>query len=181
MEQISNLKQLLQLDLINNPVSKLPGYREKMFSIFPTISILDTLDRSGKDAYTSSSMALTVSRVPDTLFDRSPVVPVFVPPAPVVAPTTTVARTSSVSRAPVVRTSSHTSVKSKTMNKKPIITSKKAKSGKSGKTAIVSKSRSGSSRAGLTFPVGRIRRRLKENLSGVRISKGTSVYLAAVL
>lgn len=74
-------------------------------------------------------MALTVSRVPDSLFDRSPIVPVFEPPAPVIAPTTAVARTSSISKAPVVRTSSHTSVKSKTTNKKPITASKKAKSG----------------------------------------------------
>lgn len=132
-----------------------------MFAIFPTISILDTLDRSGKDAYTSSSMALTVSRVPDTLFDKSPIVPA---PAPIfTAPTTTVpARTSSSSRpiAAVTKAASRSSVKSKP-DSKPLTASKRGKSGKLGKTVLASKSRSASSRAGLVFPVGRIKRKLK--------------------
>jgi hypothetical protein len=62
------MRQLVQLDLINNPVSKLSGYREKMFNIFPTITILDTLDRAGKDAYANTTMTLNASRIPDTLF-----------------------------------------------------------------------------------------------------------------
>lgn len=80
------MKQLLQLDLINNPVSKLPGYRNTIFSMFPTITILDTLDKIGKDAYTSSSMVQAVSRVPDTLFDKGPAIPPPAPFAPIVAP-----------------------------------------------------------------------------------------------
>ena len=43
------------------------------------------------------------------------------------------------------------------------------------------KSRSKSSRAGLQFPVGRIRRLLKKGLYSERLSSGTPVYFAAVL
>ncbi len=50
------MKQLLQLDLINNPLQKIPGYRSQVFSMFPSISILDTLDKGGKDAYNNSNM-----------------------------------------------------------------------------------------------------------------------------
>jgi hypothetical protein len=39
----------------------LAGYRERMFAIFPNVSILNILDQSGKYAFTGSSMALTVS------------------------------------------------------------------------------------------------------------------------
>lgn len=83
------MKQLLQLDLINNPVSRLPGFRNTVFEMFPTITILDTLDKTGKDAYTNSSMVQTVSRVPDTLFDRTIPAPIIAPP--VVAPKLSVA------------------------------------------------------------------------------------------
>jgi len=43
------------------------------------------------------------------------------------------------------------------------------------------KSKSKSSRAGLQFPVGRIRRLLKKGLYSERLSSGTPVYFAAVL
>lgn len=177
------MKQLLQLDLINNPVSKLPGYREKMFSIFPTISILDTLDRSGKDAYTRTSMVQAISRVPDALFDKSPPPPpTYVPVIPPVPARAAVpaARTASISKPadPVVRTTSRDSSRIKPDIK---TLSKKGKSGKAGKSAVTSKSRSASSRAGLLFPVGRLKRQLKQTIPGIRVSKSTSVYLAAVL
>ncbi len=165
-----------------------------MFTIFPSMSILDTLDKSGKDAYTSSSMALTVSRVPDTLFDKSPPAPVIPPVTFPVAPsrpsavTSTVpaARTSSVSKAvtPLVATSSRKSIKVDSKDKKIDKPDKSAKSGKSaklGKTALATKSRSASARAGLIFPVGRLKRKLKESMPSMRVSKGTSVYLSAVL
>ena len=141
-----------------------------MFSLFPTISILDTLDKAGKDAYSNSSMALTISRVPDTLFDKSAPIPVMVPVPPASIP----ARTSSISKgvvpaiAPIttipvstlpIRTTSRLSSKSKT-DAKPLAISKKGKTGKAGKTASI-KSRSSSARAGLMFPVARLKRRLK--------------------
>lgn len=46
----------MQLDLINNPVYRLPGYREKMFEVFPRLVVLDTLDKSGKDAFNNVTM-----------------------------------------------------------------------------------------------------------------------------
>ena len=48
--------------------------------MFPSLTILDTLDRGGKDAYNNASMVQTVSRVPDSLFDKS--APVPSPPVP---------------------------------------------------------------------------------------------------
>lgn len=74
---IKGFRQLLQLDLLNNPVVNLPGYRAQVFSMFPSLSILDTLDKVGKDAYNNSTMMEAVSRIPDSLFDKSP------PPPPV--------------------------------------------------------------------------------------------------
>ncbi len=74
------MKQLLQIDLINNPIQKVSGYRALVFAMFPALSILDTLDRGGKDAYSNSNMLEAVSRVPDGLFDKS------IPPPPVPRP-----------------------------------------------------------------------------------------------
>lgn len=154
-----------------------------MFSIFPTISILDTLDRGGKDAYSSSSMVQSISRVPDALFDKSPPPPVFyAPPVPApVAPAAIKASTISKLVAPVtpVIKSSRANNKSKSDSKQP--DTKKGKAGKLGKTVLASKSRSSSSKAGLVFPAGRLKRRLRETIPGIRVSKSTSVYLAAVL
>jgi hypothetical protein len=157
-----------------------------MFSIFPTISILDTLDRGGKDAYSSSSMVQSISRVPDALFDKSPPPPVFyAPPAPApVAPAAIKASTISKPVAPVapvttVIKSSRASNKSKPDSKQP--EAKKGKAGKLGKTVLATKNRSSSSKAGLVFPAGRLKRRLRETIPGIRVSKSTSVYLAAVL
>lgn len=72
------MKKLLQLDLLNNPVVKEAGYRNQVFGLFNSLSILDTLDKIGKDAYNNSTMMEAVSRVPDNLFDKS----VPPPPAP---------------------------------------------------------------------------------------------------
>jgi hypothetical protein len=55
---------------------------------------------------------------------------------------------------------------------------KKGKTGKLAKVSVVNKS---SSRSGLLFPVGRLRRKLKESLSGVRVAKKSAIYLAAVI
>lgn len=92
------MKQLLQLDFINNPVSKLAGYRNQVFSMFPTLTVLDTLDRGGKDSYNNASMVQTISRVPDSLFDKSAPVPAIsslppiFPPPPAVSPAKKVVR-----------------------------------------------------------------------------------------
>ena len=77
------MKKLLQLDLINNPVSRIPGFRNEVFSLFPSITILDTLDKVGKDAYSNPTMVQAVSRIPDSLFDKS-LPPPPPPPRPVV-------------------------------------------------------------------------------------------------
>lgn len=63
------MRNLLQLDLINNPVYKQPGYRNNVFEIFPSLIILDTLDKSGKDAYNNVTMMETVNRIPENLFN----------------------------------------------------------------------------------------------------------------
>lgn len=88
IQPLTVMKELLQLDFINNPVSRIPAYRNTIFSMFPKLTILDTLDKAGKDAYATSSMNQTVARVPDALFDKGPVIaPIaaIVPPPPVVA------------------------------------------------------------------------------------------------
>jgi hypothetical protein len=39
--------------------------------MFPSLAVLDTLDRSGKDAYNNVTMMETVNRVPGHLFSHS--------------------------------------------------------------------------------------------------------------
>lgn len=135
-----------------------------MFAIFPTISILDTLDKSGKDAYTSSSMALTVSRVPDTLFDKSAPAPVSVPPLPpkAVPITTTLSKTASIKKktlTPIVKTDSRVSA-TKPKVDGDLSASKKGKSGKIGKIGKLSSLRTKATH-GMIFPAARLKRKLK--------------------
>jgi hypothetical protein len=148
------MQQLLQLDLINNPVSKLPGYRERMFKIFPTITILDTLDRAGKDAYANSSMALNASRIPDNLFEKDNPIPMAFPfnnlPAPFQP-----ALNNSTAINKVKRRKSMKLGGSSTAN------TKSSKSGKMGKLSKVSTIGKTSTRSFLLFPVGRLKRKLK--------------------
>ena len=53
--------------------------------------------------------------------------------------------------------------------------------GKLGKAKAAVGGKSRSSRAGLLFPVGRIKRKLKEVMSGQRVGVGGAVYMAAIL
>lgn len=189
LDALKGMKQLLQLDFINNPISKVAGYREKVFSFFPTLTVLDTLDKSGKDAYASSSMAVSVSRVPDALFDKS--APVIAPPlpsglfsVPPVPASSAPIRKATISR-PTASAASAASVpvRTSTVSSKISTGVKKGKIGKLGKLSKVTgiKSRSGSAKAGLVFPTGRIKRKMKEAMPTVRVAKNSSVYLAAVL
>lgn len=75
------MNKILQLDFINNPVSRLPGYREKVYQMFKSLTVLDTLDKGGKDAYANMSMMETVARIPDNLFDKAPIF--HAPPLPI--------------------------------------------------------------------------------------------------
>ena len=60
---------------------------------------------------------------------------------------------------------------------------KRADRGKGGKAKIssVSGGRSKSSKAGLLFPVGRLKRKIKEVMVGARVGVAGAVYMAAVL
>ena len=172
------MRSLLQLDLLNNEVVKLPGYRAHVFGLFPSVSILDTLDKIGKDAFNNKSMLEAASRVPDNLFDKSPPPP----PAPIHIPihdkqkkklTTALARTGSLD--------SMNSSKPKITKpaKLPTIRSARAKMGKA--KAAIGAGKTRSSKAGLLFPVGRIKRKLKELMVGQRVGVGSAIYLAATL
>lgn len=52
---------------------------------------------------------------------------------------------------------------------------------KRSKILVNSKIKSKSSRAGLVFPVGRIKRKIKEITTTLRIGGGSAVYMAAIL
>jgi hypothetical protein len=43
--------------------------------MFPSLIVLDTLDRSGKDAYNNVTMMETVHRIPEHLFSNQPDLP----------------------------------------------------------------------------------------------------------
>jgi histone H2A len=155
--------------------------------MFPSLSILDTLDKIGKDAFNNKSMLEAASRVPDTLFDKSP------PPPPMPIHKPIEVREKKKLKAALARTGSLDSMNSKKGPSAPLplsgIFSKDAKRvpGKAGKTgkaktrAPIGAGKTRSSRAGLLFPVGRIKRKLKEIMIGQRVGVGSSIYLAATL
>lgn len=150
------MRNLLQLDLLNNEVVKLPGYRAQVFSMLPSISILDTLDKIGKDAYNNATMLEAVSRIPDTLFDKSPPPP----PAPIHVPIHD--KEKKKLKSALARTGSLDSIAARPAASVPSRPSKSIRAGKAGKSkAVVPAGKSRSSKAGLVFPVGRIKRKLK--------------------
>lgn len=179
---LKQMRSLLQLDLLNNNVVKLPGYRAQVFSMFPSLSILDTLDKIGKDAFNNSSMLEAVSRIPDTLFDKSPPPP----PAPIHKPIHE--KEKKKLKAALARTGSLDSMggskpgPAPTLAFKPVRPAARTVTGKLGKAkTAISGGKGRSSRAGLIFPVGRIKRMLKGIMVGQRVGVGSAIYLAAVL
>lgn len=153
---MKGFRQLLQLDLINNPITKVPGYRNQVFSMFNSLSILDTLDKSGKDAYANATMVEAVSRIPDNLFDKSKPLP---PPMilPVHAPIHRDQK-SKLKKALSRTGSLDVGLKGSLGPIAPKIPASRGKGSKIGKVVA---GRSKSSKAGLVFPVGRIKRSLK--------------------
>lgn len=177
---LKGMKQLFQINFLSNPIVNEPGYRNKVFSMFPSLTVLDGLDKGGKDAFNATSMANTTSRVPTSLFDTSPSIPSSMPFAP------TTSLFSSSIPAPLFPPRSiprKTTVSPRAVSVSVPKIGKSGKSGKSGKASKVSatSSKSMSSRAGLVFPVGRIRRHLKENDSQFRVSRGAPIFMAAFL
>ena len=47
LQPLTQLRNLKELDFIDCPVSNLPGYREKLFQMFQSLEILDSVDRDG--------------------------------------------------------------------------------------------------------------------------------------
>lgn len=128
-------------------------------------------------------MIQSVSRVPDALFDRSSAVPapplgVFggssVPPPPPPAPSSSGPLFKA--KKSVLKSHAKTSSKASIVSKKSF-----GKGGKTGKAKLASSKSSASNRAGIIFPSARIKRRYKEAIPTVRVSKTSSIYTAAVL
>ena len=182
------MRQLFQINLLSNPIQTEAGYRNKVFSMFPSLTVLDGLDKGGKDAFNATSMVNTTSRVPTGLFDTSRPSVSSVIGVPLtsarISPSDfgSVARPgffSGVASTVVPKSKSRKSRAARSVSPSHKAPSKAGKGAKSGKAGRVTKTMS--SRAGLTFPVGRIKRHLKTNDPHNRITKGAPVYLAAVL
>jgi acidic leucine-rich nuclear phosphoprotein 32 family protein A/C/D len=47
IQSLSNLKDLIQLDLSGTPLSKKDNYRKKVFEMIPSLEVLDDLDKDG--------------------------------------------------------------------------------------------------------------------------------------
>ena len=63
------------------------------------------------------------------------------------------------------------------LSSNPVKAAKAAKRSK----ILASGGKSKSAKAGLVFPVARIKRQIKENTTGLRIGGGSAVYMAAIL
>lgn len=152
------------------------GYRAKVFSMFPRLSILDTLDKVGKDAYNNNTMMEAVSRIPDALFDKSPP-----PPLSALPPIHAVAHKEQKSKLKkaLSRTGSLDHIPKKKSVMKPAVSSRGKASAKRADLVLSGKSRG--SRAGLVFPVGRVKRMLKGVMVGQRVGVGSAIYMSAVL
>jgi hypothetical protein len=125
------MRNLLQLDLLNNEIVKLPGYRAQVFSMLPSISILDTLDKSPPP-----------------------------PPAPIHAPIHI--KEKKKLKSALARTGSLDSISARPVVSAHLKPTKNSRAGKAGKSkAIIPAGKSRSSKAGLVFPIGRIKRKLK--------------------
>jgi hypothetical protein len=174
LNPFKGFRQLLQLDLINNPITKTPGYRNQVFTMFASLSILDTLDKSGKDAYANATMVEAVSRIPDNLFDKSK-------PAPIVMPVHAPIHRDQKSKLKkaLSRTGSLDAATGGFKAPKPAVIP--ASRGKASKIGKVVAGRSKASKAGLVFPVGRIRRHLKDRFVGQRVGSNSAIYMGAVL
>ncbi len=124
--------------------------------MFPSLSILDTLDKSGKDAYNNATMVEAVSRIPDSLFDKSK--PLSLPP-PMVLPVHAPIHRDQKSKLKKALSRTGSLDAGNKFSKRAIVPV--ARGGKGSKIGKVAAGRSKASRAGLVFPVGRIRRMLK--------------------
>lgn len=121
--------------------------------MFPSLSILDTLDKSGKDAYANATMVEAVSRIPDSLFDKSK-------PAPFVLPVhAPIHRDQKSKLKKALSRTGSLDVGSRLPKPKALVPVSRGKG--SSKIGKVPAGRTKSSKAGLVFPVGRIRRMLK--------------------
>lgn len=121
-------------------------------------------------------MVQAVSRVPDNLFDKS--LPPPLPPRPAVSAHEK--QKKKLSKA-LARTGSIDSIGGKVISTKEFgKAAREALQAKKAKAFIVN-NRSRSSKAGLVFPVGRIRRHIKGTLAGLRVGSGSAVYMAAIL
>ena len=155
--------------------------------MFPSLTVLDGLDKGGKDAFNATSMVNTTSRVPTGLFDTSRPSISSAPRVPLSSATFPFTGFAGGSILPSSGTGPSVIPKSKSRKPRTARSSspshkapsKAGKGAKSGKASRGTKTMS--SRAGLTFPVGRIKRHLKTNDPHNRISKGAPVYMAAVL
>lgn len=127
-----------------------------MFAMFPSLSILDTLDKSGKDAYANATMVEAVSRIPDSLFDKSK--PASIPPPMVLPIHAPIHRDQKSKLKKALSRTGSLDVGGKFPKPKSIVPASRGKASKIGKVAA---GRTKASKAGLLFPVGRIRRMLK--------------------
>lgn len=50
---LATLKNLRNLDLENNPITKLTGYRDHMYKLIPTLEFLDGKDKDGEEVFSS--------------------------------------------------------------------------------------------------------------------------------
>lgn len=51
VSSLATLKCLRNLDLENNPITKLAGYKDHMFKLIPTLELLDGYDKEGEEVF----------------------------------------------------------------------------------------------------------------------------------
>ena len=158
LDSLNFLKNLLQLDLIANPLTVEINYSEEIFKRFPSLKFLDSKDKNGKNS-NDANMSESLQRVRPDLFQRGQSL-VF----PSIQETQEERKEESKQEKKIkkeVKTIKRTnSYKTKILNKEP---------------------RSISFKLGLTFPVSRIRRHLRQKVDVPKLSMTAAVYITTVL
>jgi len=168
LDSLSFLGNLLQLDLIANPITLKSDYSDEIFKKFPSLKFLDSKDRNGQISNESQNMTESLERIRPGLFVRGQSLQTL-------DENHEEENKENKEKQPAEET------ESRKTDKKPVKPIRRTNTYRKKIMDESKKTRSLSAKYGLIFPIGRIRKQLREKVDIPKLSMGATVYLAAVL